>query len=768
MTRKKYCQPLSYLTLLLMACCTSFAQQQYQYSVDLTKVANDQLQVNLVTPSIREKEIHFYLPKIVPGTYMNSNYGKYVLELQAYDESGKQLPVSRYGDNGWTITNADRLHHLNYLVEDTWDSKIDNMVYSMCGTSFEAGKNFVLNTPGVFGYFHGMRNLPFKLNFIKPAGFYGATGLVPEAVSSTNDLFVCNDADHLYDSPIMYSMPDTATVKVGTADVLISVYSPRKMTSAGAIAKNLKKLLLGAKDYLGGKLPVDKYAFIFYFNGEQPKLAITGAWEHSYSSFYSLEETPEKESMSNWISIAAHEFFHIVTPLTISSKEVKQFNFNETILSKHLWLYEGSTEYYSQHMQAWSGLITPEQFLQSLNEKLMYSRQYMNDSLSFTELSKESAGKHASQYGNVYMKGALINACIDLQLLKLSNTQYGLRQLKHDLGVMYGKDRYFEDDSLFTVITRLTYPEIGTFFQKHVEGGMPINYNDYFKLAGVEYRPGTKYLDFSLGGVFTEPNKEGLISLGTSDLNSLGKQLGYQDGDVLVGLNDSTVTAANFNAVKTTLFSTAKEGDQLTVKVKRKDSKGVWAVKTLKGKLVKFEKESKPVLEFITNPTAQQLLIRNAWLNNHAAAVNAVADSVDVKTLDGITNALYNVISGPAGPRDWNRFRSLFHADAYMAAISDQGALQKFTPEKYIQANGPFLMKTAFTEKEIGRTVNEFGNIAQVFTAYQYKLETTPPESKRGINSIELVKEKGRWYIMSITWDEERNGLTIPATYLKK
>jgi hypothetical protein len=48
----------------------------------------------------------------------------------------------------------------------------------MCGTSFEAGKNFVLNTPGVFGYFEGMRNNPFQLSFRKPAGFYAATGLI--------------------------------------------------------------------------------------------------------------------------------------------------------------------------------------------------------------------------------------------------------------------------------------------------------------------------------------------------------------------------------------------------------------------------------------------------------------------------------------------------------------------------------------------------------------------------------------------------------------
>jgi hypothetical protein len=84
----------------------AMSQQVYQYSVDLTKVDNDQLTVNLITPKTTQKEIKFYLPKIVPGTYMNSNYGKYVHDLQAFDEVGKALPVNKYGDNGWTIKNA--------------------------------------------------------------------------------------------------------------------------------------------------------------------------------------------------------------------------------------------------------------------------------------------------------------------------------------------------------------------------------------------------------------------------------------------------------------------------------------------------------------------------------------------------------------------------------------------------------------------------------------------------------------------------------------
>lgn len=90
----------------------------------------------------------------------------------------------------------------------------------------------------------------------------------------------------------------------------------------------------------------------------------------------------------------------------------------------------------------------------------------------------------------------------------------------------------------------------------------------------------------------------------------------------------------------------------------------------------------------------------------------------------------------------------------------------KFSPETYIKNNAPFLEKYSFNEKEIGRTINQFGNIAQIFTAYEYILGTPTLESKRGINSVELIKQSNRWWIMSITWDEETKEAIIPPRYL--
>jgi len=601
-----------FLTLLSFVFVVSAANSQsYQYSVNLNDTANDRLNITLITPPVGKSEIRFFLPRIVPGTYMNSNFGKYVHDLKAFDKNGAALPVSHSDDNSWLIRQAQSLDKITYSVEDTWDSPIDNQVYEMVGTNFEGGKNFVINTCGLFGYLDEMKKLPFEISFTKPEGFYAATGLKPVSSSNTSDVFRCVNVDELYDSPIMYSLPDTATLKIGGADVLIAVYSPHKVAHAKFIATNFEKLMKGAAAYLKGKLPVDKYAFIFYFNGEQKGFQTSGAWEHSYSSFYALQEQDEQQAIGSWIDIAAHEFFHIVTPLTISSKEVKEFNFNETVLSKHLWLYEGSTEYYANHMQVWAGITTPEEFIRELESKIKYSRLYFIDTLPLAEMSRESAGKWHEQYGNIYMKGALISACIDLYLMKLSGNQYTLRDLKHDLGILYGKDKYFMDDELYDAIAKLSYPEIKTFLLTYVDGSKPVPYEEFFALAGIDYLRTKTVKTINLGKVSIKPERDKLV-LDASGVNEFGKKMGYQTGDELVSINGDKVNKDNIDLLIRKFNANAKEGDMVTVEVLRTAGKKKTLTK-LSQAVFKSDRVIEHVLEINPNPTPAQLEMRKAW-----------------------------------------------------------------------------------------------------------------------------------------------------------
>jgi hypothetical protein len=168
---------------------------------------------------------------------------------------------------------------------------------------------------------------------------------------------------------------------------------------------------MAQKEYLGGQLPVNKYAFIFYFT-DQPVMSY-GALEHSYSSFYYMPEATIEDMNQQLRDFAAHEFFHIVTPLTVHSKEIDDFDFNSPKMSQHLWMYEGVTEYFAGNVQVKYGLITPEEYLMVIREKMITADQFKND-VPFTDISKFTLDQYHDQYYNVYQKGALIGLCLDI------------------------------------------------------------------------------------------------------------------------------------------------------------------------------------------------------------------------------------------------------------------------------------------------------------------------------------------------------------------
>ena len=161
-------------------------------------------------------------------------------------------------------------------------------------------------------------------------------------------------------------------------------------------------------------------------------------------------------------------------------------------------------------------------------------------------------------------------------------------------------------------------------------------------------------------------------------------------------------------------------------------------------------------------------------------ATNAMAQTVkevdpkDVASLDAIMKAVYDVISGDAGKaRDWDRFRSLFHKDARLIPSGKNpqtgviGA-RVLTPEDYVQRSGPFLEKNGFHEREIARHVDQYGNIAQVFSTYAsfHKMDDKEP-FMRGINSFQLLNDGKRWWVITIYWEAETPENPIPKMYLK-
>ena len=148
--------------------------------------------------------------------------------------------------------------------------------------------------------------------------------------------------------------------------------------------------------------------------------------------------------------------------------------------------------------------------------------------------------------------------------------------------------------------------------------------------------------------------------------------------------------------------------------------------------------------------------------------------SKNVQSINSTIETLYSVISGDKGvARDWELFKYLFHKDAKLipSGTNQQGkTVARFmSPDQYINTSGKWLYENGFHEKEIGRTTERFGNIVHVFSSYEsYRTKADKKPFMRGINSIQLLYDGNRWWILNVYWMAENPKNQIPKKYLNK
>ncbi|WP_035347277.1 hypothetical protein [Edaphobacter aggregans] len=147
----------------------------------------------------------------------------------------------------------------------------------------------------------------------------------------------------------------------------------------------------------------------------------------------------------------------------------------------------------------------------------------------------------------------------------------------------------------------------------------------------------------------------------------------------------------------------------------------------------------------------------------------------DVRSIDAIVAALYDVISGPKGQqRDWDRMRSLFLPDARLIPSRLDRDTHRadaiiLSIDGYIERSSPTMSANGFFERGLHNQVQQFGNIAHVWSTYESRHASTDPQPfARGINSIQLLKSGDRYYIVQVLWDSETPASPIPAEYLPK
>lgn len=504
---------LVHLILIFTLCANGQNTGMHSYSIDLTQVVEDRVKVSIDAKLIRwtapeQSTYNFHFPATIPGTYATLDYGRFIQDFHAYGANGAQLKVKQKGN---TFVIHGQPERIQYWADDTFDSRIrKNKVFEPAGTNNQERLNFLLNAAGYFGFFEGQEGLPVSLELTKSPRLHGLSAMESYSYGNTQNFYAKNYHEFL-DSPIMVSQPDTTSFMLGGAKVTIGVFTENGKELSRDIYTQVETSMKAIEAFLQGDLPVDNYAFIFYikdhtefeslFNGSEFKIGTLfkairklagkgfGALEHGNSSVYYLPDFGGTTVLDGMADVCIHEFFHILTPLGLHSEEIGNFNYIEPKMSKHLWLYEGITEYFAGISQVKGGVITKEEYVRNLlRGKIRAAARYPTKKMSFTEMSENVLDKpYKKHYGQVYQRGALMGALLDIRIMELTHGEKDLHDIILTLRDKYGPNESFNDDAIIKEFVSLVHADLQQFFDDYVTGREQLPVQEYLNKVGIAY-----------------------------------------------------------------------------------------------------------------------------------------------------------------------------------------------------------------------------------------------------------------------------------------
>jgi predicted metalloprotease with PDZ domain len=330
-----------------------------------------------------------------------------------------------------------------------------------------------------------------------------------------------------------------------------------------------------------------------------------GALEHGNSSVYYLPDFGGTTVLDGMADVCIHEFFHILTPLGLHSEEIGNFNYIKPKMSKHLWLYEGITEYFAGISQVKGGVITKDEYLTKvLKGKIRSAARYPTKKMSFTEMSENVLDKpYKKQYGQVYQRGALMGALLDIRIMELTRGEKDLHDIILTLRDKYGPNESFNDDEIIEEFVSLVHPDLQQFFDSYVTGREELPIQFYLAKVGVEYD--RNYV----GPLIAHPvndndvKRSRLIVGQKMTIKKVGKDdfVGFKPGDKVSILDDKLFSGPQaLEPGETIEISVLRDGENIQLP---------YTVRTVEGSKSHYIREAKDM-------TTAEATLQMLWFSN--------------------------------------------------------------------------------------------------------------------------------------------------------
>lgn len=431
------------------------------------------------------------MPVWTPGSYLIREYERHVQDFAVTDAEGRALAWEKVNKNSWRVA-----------VRGTREWRATYRVYAnelTVRTSELNSDHAFWNNATLLMYPDGYLKYPSTLKINPPAGWKIATGLPP--VAGESNTFHADNFDILYDSPVEVS--DFKEIDFDVKGV------PHRIVIDGTgnydaerVRADVQKIVQTEVEIMGGEVPYHDYTFILHLRSTGG-----GGLEHlnstalGYSRFGFRDDrgsgaaNPPQRTSKDFLSLVAHEFFHLWNVKRIRPDALGPFDYANENYTKLLWVAEGCTDYYASVALRRAGLISDQEFLEEKSQAFQDLNQTPGRLVqSAEEASFDAWIKYYRQDENsnnsqvsYYDKGAILGLLLDLEIRKRSAGAKSLDDVMRYLySDYYKKGRNYTPEDFQKACELMAGSSLDQFFSRYVRGRAELDYDAALSAVGLQ------------------------------------------------------------------------------------------------------------------------------------------------------------------------------------------------------------------------------------------------------------------------------------------
>ncbi|WP_293957779.1 MULTISPECIES: M61 family metallopeptidase [unclassified Sphingobacterium] len=532
---------------------------EIHFEVTFSEVQAHYIEVKMSITNLSQPYVDLKMPVWSPGSYLIREYAKNVERFRSLDKTGNTINYQKISKNTWRIP-TESLDQIE-------------VVYAVYGSEASVRTNFFdsdhafIVPPATFFYIDNRIDHPTTVRInLKDTWTSISTGL--EQIEEHK--FYAPNFDILYDSPIEVGNQDiwkfqAAGVEHECAMVGGGSYDKAKLT------KDITRIV-EEETRVWGSNPNRRYVIIThnYQSGggglEHLNSTVLGASRNAY-----LNET----SYKNYLSLVAHEYFHLWNVKRLRPKALGPFNYDAENYTTGLWIMEGFTSYYDNLIIKRCGFYSEKEYLSLLANDFNtilnrpgHAIQSAAASSFDTWIKYYRPDENSINSGiSYYNKGAMLTALLDIKIIAATEGKLKLDDVIREAYEEFflKLDRGFEENEFKSLAERIAGTSLDDIFDAAHQDG-ELDYNDYFNLVGYEIID-TNINNNALTLGITTNKVEGLILVTTVEKDSGAYEAGLNVRDELIAINNIRLDVKDKEI--DFIVQHAKEGELLNFLVAR-------------------------------------------------------------------------------------------------------------------------------------------------------------------------------------------------------